>query len=201
MGTHSCVCWGWGSRKRDRKFPPTPPPTSLSSSCCWTPSQAARGSRGSHIPVPPGQGQGAGIRGRESACVPRREGGPHPTHYSARNGALCLRSSLSHPEEKARGSRDLGQGDRWEGLVCSGVSLLSGANGVGSEDPNKCSSSPLCKTSSQSSQPVFYSLVHAAQVTHTVRVPPVLHTHLLCCQTRSHHTHTHTRVIQSFLHL
>lgn len=26
MGLYSCVCWGWGSRKKDRKFTPNPSP-------------------------------------------------------------------------------------------------------------------------------------------------------------------------------
>lgn len=27
MGPYSCVCWGWGSRKKDRKLAPNPSPS------------------------------------------------------------------------------------------------------------------------------------------------------------------------------
>lgn len=133
---HVCV-GGGGAGRRTGNSLPTPPPTSLSSNFCWTPSWAAGGFP---IPVLPGQGCGEHWERRKRfnwVGLGEDAGGPQPTHSGAwqREGAPCLRPSRSHPEEKARGSRDFSQGDRQEGPVCSGVSPLPGLMGWARRTP------------------------------------------------------------------
>ena len=193
-GTHSCVCWGWGSRKKDRKLPPTPPPTSLSSNFCWTPSKAARGSP---IPISPGQGwQGAGMGGRDSAPRHLRRGGgrspPHPLEE--------LRSAPGHPfpirrkrpEEEARGSvKILAKVTAGRGMSALGSPSFQGANGLGSLS-TLTNPTPWADGHLEFPAQLLFSGPHTSSHTHNEGPSCLLHTPLLCCQTFSHHTHTHT---------
>ena len=140
-GTHSCVGWGRGSRKKDRKLPPTPPPTSLSSNFCWTPSQAARGSPISYRTWP-GVAGGWDGRKRLGSCSSKErrwEVPTPPTTMPDRVGRV--RSGRGHPfpirRKRPEEAEILAKVTAGRGLSALGSPSFQGANGLGSESPDK----------------------------------------------------------------
>lgn len=139
---------------------------------------------------------------------------PAPGSLAAgREGAPCLRPSRSHPEEKAGGSRDFGQGDRQEGPVCSGVSPLPGLMGWARRTPPPPTNCLLLRHT-PSAPSVSFILPYTSLFRSHTGTAPLLwcHTHTPLTTTHNHlhlpsvthstitHTHTHLSPCYNYTH-
>lgn len=109
-----------------------------------------------------------------------------------RRVALCPRPPLSHPEEEARGSvKILAKVTAGRGMSALGSPSFQGANGLGSLS-TLTNPTPWADIHLEFPAQLLFSGPHTSSHTHNEGPSCLLHTPLLCCQTFSHHTHTHT---------
>ena len=117
-----------------------------------------------------------------------------------RRVALCPRPPLSHPEEEARGSvQILAKVTAGRGMSALGSPSFQGANGLGSLS-TLTNPTPWADIHLEFPAQLLFSGPHTSSHTHNEGPSCLLHTPLLCCQTFSHHTHTHSLVIHTENH-
>lgn len=106
--------------------------------------------------------------------------------------ALCPRPPLSHPEEEARGSvKILAKVTAGRGMSALGSPSFQGVNGLGSLSP-LTNPTPRADIHLEFPARLLFSGPHTSSHTRCEGPSCLLNTPLMCCQTFSHHAHTHT---------